>query len=174
MKIIRNSLSFVTVIISLLIISCREKTEVKKVADLKKNIETKIEVEFKFPDTIYRNKSYKGEIKYSGVLDTVTTNVMEEKDGINRYIIYSFIKTNNLNYSLNQLRKMKLDTVGAIDNHTIPFYDIKFTEVGTYYLYGIINDHVTIDTNKISKPTNRVRIIENEARASHKIVVINK
>jgi len=68
---------------------------------------------------------------------------------------------------------MRLDTFGAIDNRTIPFYNIKFTELGTFYIDGIINDHVFIDTLKQpKKPTDKVRYIEKVVQATHKVVVI--
>ena len=52
-------------------------------------------------------------------------------------------------------------------------YDIKFTELGTNYIYGIINDHVTIDAlKKPKKATDKVRYIENETRLSHKVIVV--
>jgi hypothetical protein len=155
-------------------ISCIERTNEKKVANKRKEKQFTNEAIFEFPDTIYKNKTYKGEIKYSGILDTITTDVMHDKKGIQRYITYSFITSNNSNYTLKELRKMNLDTVGAVDNHTIPFYDIKFEKIGTYYIHGIINDHAFIDTNKVSNPKNKVRYIENEAQVRYKIVVIDK
>jgi len=98
-----------------------------------------------------------------------------KENGKDRYITYSLIKTKSVNYETKELYKMKLDTFGAVDNMTIPFYKIKFEELGTFYIDGIINDHVTIDTlTRPRKPSDKVRYIENVVRATHKVVVIAK
>ena len=165
---------FIIILSVLIMISCTERTTEKKVADKRNEKQFTNEAIFEFPDTIYKNKTYKGKIKYSGILDSITTDVMHDKKGIQRYITCSFITSNDSNYTLKELRKMNLDTVGAIDNHTIPFYDIKFAKIGTYYIHGIINDHAFIDTNKVSSPKNKVRYIENEAQVRYKVVVIDK
>jgi hypothetical protein len=134
---------------------------------------SEITANFKFPDTVKLNKYYNGEIVYKSILDTLTTNVLEEINGIDRYVIFSLITTKHSNYSINELRKMKLDTFGAVDNNLIPFYKIKFTELGTNYIYGILNDHAIIDTlRKPIKESDKVRFIENEIRLIHKVIVI--
>ena len=99
--------------------------------------------------------------------------MLKKTNGVNRYIIYSLTKTKNIDYNTKQLYKIKLDTFGAVDNRTIPFYDIKFSEVGTFYIDGILNDYVTIEKPN-AKPTDKSRYIENVLRATHKVVVIEK
>lgn len=165
---------FIITLSLLILISCTERTTEKKVANKTNKKQFTNEAIFDFPDTIYKNKTYDGKIKYSGILDTITTDVMHDKNGIQRYIGFSFITSNDSNCTLKELRKMNLDTVGAVDNHTIPFYDIKFAKIGTYYIHGIINDHAFIDTNKVSNPKNKVRYIENEAQVRYKIIVVDK
>lgn len=155
-------------------ISCKKDTPIE--SRKSNNIhQSTVFVKFDFPDTVYINKSYKGKIEYKSILDTITTNVLEEVDGINRYIMYSLTRTKNLDYDTMELYKIKLDTFGAIDNRTIPFYDIKFTELGVHYIDGIINDHATINTlPKSQNPNDKVRYIVNEARATHKVIVIDR
>jgi hypothetical protein len=153
----------------LLVFSCKGDMPIEKIS--KKNlIETTAFVKFVFPDTVYLNKLYNGKIEYKGVLDSITTSFDERTKS--RYISFYMIKTKNIDYEMKQLYKVKLDTFGAIDNRTIPFYDLKFTELGVNYIDGIINDHITIDTLTKPKPTDKVRYIENVLRATHKVFVI--
>jgi hypothetical protein len=162
---------------SLIIISCKdnlnsEKEIVKEVENVQKKFKNKlVEFEFDFPDTIQVDKLYNGKIKYKSVLDTITTSFDDEKKS--RYISFYMSKTKYINYEIEELKTMRLDTFGAIDNRTIPFYDLKFTELGVHYIDGIINDHISIDTLiKSKKSIDKVRYIENVVRATHKVVVI--
>jgi hypothetical protein len=158
--------------ILLFVSSCEDETS-KTIKNLGKQKTPEVWVKFDFPDTVYRNKSYNGKIEFKSILDTITTNVLEENNGKNRYIIFSLIKTKDINYDIKQLKKIKLDTFGALSNRVIPISDIKFTELGTNYIDGILNDQAVIDDiTKNKNAKNRVRIIENEVRATHKVVVI--
>lgn len=163
----------ITIILSSLLLftfSCKKETHVenKKTKTLS---ETTAFVKFIFPDTVYINKLYNGKIMYKGILDTITTSFDDQTKS--RYISFYMTKTKNIDYETEELYKLKLDTFGAIDNRTIPFHKIKFTELGTFYMDGIINDHVMIDTlTRPKKPTDKVRYIENIIRANHKVVVI--
>ena len=164
----------ITIILSSLLLSlvfsCKKDTPIEKKNTINLN-ETTAFVKFIFPDTVYINKLYKGKIKYKGILDTITTSFDDKIKS--RYISFYMTKTKNIDYETKQLYKVKLDTFGAIDNRTIPFYNIKFTELGIHYIDGIINDHLTIDTlTTPKKPTDKVRYIENVVRATHKVVVI--
>ena len=162
------------ILLFIILVCCNKKSSVeRKLKSQKEKLQDTIFAKFEFPDTVHLNKLYNGKIKYKSLLDSITTNVMEAKNGVNKYIVFSLTKTKHLNYDIQQLRKMKLDTFGAISNNVIPFYDIKFTELGTNYIYGIINDHVTIDALKKPKKANdKVRYIENETRLSHKVIVV--
>lgn len=141
----------------------------KKVAVKNKFKNSSVEFNFDFPDTIYVNKEYNGKINYKSVLDSITTSFEDDKKS--RYITFYMNKTKDLNYRIEDLKKMKLDTFGALNNRLIPIYGIKFSEVGVHYLDGIINDHISIDTNK---GEDKVRYIENVVRASHKVIVIER
>ena len=84
-------------------------------------------------------------------------------------------KSKYVNYDFNILKLNIKDTFGAINNRIIPFYNIKFNELGIHYIDGIINDIVYIDTVKSKrKDSDLVRLIENEVRVTHKVVVIRK
>ena len=52
---------------------------------------------------------------------------------------------------------------------------MKFKKLGLNYVDGILHDHVFIDTIKgKTKPNDKVRYLEMEVRANHKVVVIDK
>ena len=152
-----------------LVFSCKRDKLIEK-RETNNLTETTAFVKFVFPDTVYINKLYNGKIEYKGVLDTITTSFDEKMKC--RYISFYMTKIKNIDYEMKQLYKIKLDTFGAIDNRTIPFYDLKFTELGINYIDGIINDHITIDTLTKPKPTDKVRYVENVLRITHKVVVI--
>lgn len=163
----------IIIIFSILLLSFVFSCKKDKINENKKTknlTETNAFVKFNFPDTVYVNKLYNGKIEYKGVLDTITTSFDDKIKS--RYISFYMTKTKNIDYEMKQLYKIKLDTFGAIDNRTIPFYDVKFSELGIHYIDGLINDHVTIDTLIRSKPTDKVRYIENVLRVTHKVFVI--
>ena len=125
---------------------------------------------FDFPDTVFVNKEYNGVIIYKNILDTITTDLSNSNPTKNRYIIYSLAKTKDLRNSEKSLMKIAIDTFGAVDNRTIPLFKIKFNEVGVHFIDGFITD-----TGYIDIPTkDSVRVITNEFRVSHKVVVIAK
>lgn len=165
----------ISLLISTAIFSCKNEphTEEKIIKKTAKNNFLPVTVDFEFPDTVYINKLYDGKIKYWSVLDTITTS-FDDPQKI-RYISFYMTKTQSINYEDEDLYKVKLDTFGALDHNTIPFYDIKFSELGVHYIDGLINDHVIIDTlPKIRNPDDKVRYIEKVVRATHKVVVIDK
>ncbi|PKQ46765.1 hypothetical protein [Confluentibacter flavum] len=157
------------IIFSLNLISCRkeENKKIKSRAEM-----AYIEFEFDFPDTVYLNKKYHGEIKYKSGFDEIITTFNDKHK--NRYTRFIAAKTtSDINYSVERLRKIATDTFGAIDNRTIPFYDIKFSKLGVNYIDGIINDIVLIvpkDTDK----NEYYPLLRNEIRATHKVFVIDE
>jgi hypothetical protein len=179
----KKEVKIISIFILLLIIfSCKKNDDaIEKETVVKKNeIENKIfsnnlvQFEFDFPDTVCINKSYNGKIKYRGILDTITTDFNLEGDSPkSRYIMFLFTKTKNIDYNIKHLSKIKLDTIGALDNNTILLSDMKFTELGVNYIDGIINDNVFIDLKRKDKNgENLSRAITDEVRATYKIVVI--
>lgn len=167
-------LEFSLVFLSMLLFSCKKEMQEKKIEKFKKySIEETIVFEINFPDTVYINRSYNGEIKYKSKLDTIITTFGDSKK--NRYTRFIMRKSKYVNYDFNILKLNIKDTFGAINNRIIPFYNIKFNELGIHYIDGIINDIVYIDTVKSKrKDSDLVRLIENEVRVTHKVVVIRK
>jgi len=161
-------------IVSLIVSSCRNEPISKKSDNkIRKISPLPVSVNFEFPDTVYINKLYDGKIKYKCILDTITTSFDDPRKL--RYITFYMTKTRSIDYEDKQLYKVKLDTFGALDHNNIPFYDVKFSELGIYYIDGLINDNVIIDTiTQIRKPTDEFRYIEKVVRATHKVVVINE
>ena len=103
-------------------------------------------MEFKvdFPDTVELNKTYDGVIYFKSGLDSVITTFGNKQK--NRYARFIVAKKHDHINDVEELRKVVVDTFGALNNREIPFYDIKFDKSGTYYLQGIIDDIVLIDT----------------------------
>lgn len=122
---------------------------------------------FDFPDTVSSNKSYNGMIIYKNILDTITTHLTNPKDSLrDRYITYSMTMTKKL-LDENSLKSTIKDTFGAIDNRTIPLFKLKFKSPGVYFIDGFITDngYITVSGG------DSIRIITNEFRISHRVVV---
>ncbi|MFC4476482.1 hypothetical protein [Flavobacterium chungangensis] len=157
-------------------IQCKEKSTKSEEFINTKFKGNGVEYSIEFPDTVLRGKKYKGEIHYTNVLDTITESMINDSTSKrNRYIIFSMALTDNIDYVEKDLWKIAKDTFGAIDNHTIPFYDVKFNKSGTFFIDGVINDqgYITSDI-KNEKGSYDTRIITNEFRATKKVVVIDK
>ena len=129
------------ILILTLLISCQKKEKKKTLNRLQTAY-----VEFKvdFPDTVKLNKKYDGVIYFKSGLDSVITTFGDKKK--NRYARFIVAKTHERINDVEELRKVVVDTFGALSNRKIPFYDIKFNKPGTYYLQGIIDAIVLIDT----------------------------
>lgn len=130
--------------------------------------------DFDFPDTLIIDKVYDGKINYQGILDTITTNLDDEKKY--RSIYYYCHLTPNISYSDKELKKVITDSLITDTYNNIPLFNISFNKLGVNYLDGIIVDEVMIDTTLLidGKMQPRTRIITNEFRATHKVVVIDK
>ncbi len=159
-----------SLILIVLLFSCNKKKENHLYVDKQKSLK----FSFIFPDTLHINKKYDGEIKYENTLDSITTKFDDNsKNGAYRYIYFSLLKTNNIDYDQKYLGKIVKDTFGAIDCHTIPFYNIKFDKLGRHFIDGIINDYVSFETDK--KDINgkiKSRIIQVETRATKEVYII--
>ncbi|WP_281335982.1 hypothetical protein [Flavobacterium eburneipallidum] len=168
-----NKFFLIIVVFALQIIlfSCKKKEEiVANKQETKKYIQKRIEYKIEFPDTVYLNKLYNGVVKYKSVLDTITTSFDDKKK--NRYSVFYLTIVDKPDRDYKHLKKIA-KKFGADNNREISIYDIKFTKTGIYYIDGIINDFVVIDENKKNKNGEElVRLIENEERVIHKVVVI--
>jgi len=153
-------------------ISCKEEKKIKE-NRTKEIMERPIEYTIEFPDTVIVNELNDGLIKYKSKLDTIISTFGDRKK--NRYTRFILTATKNPDYDFKHLKKTVRDTFGAINNRKIPFYNITFSKPGIYYLDGIINDIVLIDTVTTKKAENDLlRLIEQEERVTKKVVVVNK
>jgi hypothetical protein len=174
-SIVKNKvgLGIATAIILGITVSCKkQETVIDKSRGFKPE---KIEIEYKmeFPDTLYTHQEYNGIVKYKSVLDTITTEFGNKEKY--RYVLLFLTTTNHPYHDPKQLKHAIRDTFGAINNREIPFSKIKFNTTGVFYIEGIINDYVLIDTDKKNKEgVELAREIENEKWITHKVVVIDK
>ncbi|WP_264529891.1 hypothetical protein [Flavobacterium sp. N502540] len=153
-------------------ISCKKDTKIIDKFE-KQDLQKSLEYNIDFPDTLYVNQSYEGILDYKSALDTIITTFGNKTK--NRHTLFILTTTNDVNYDHESLKKSVKDTFGALNNREIPFYDIKFTSPGVFYIDGIIKDIISIDINKRDENGNElVRLIENEERVTHKVIVINR
>ncbi|WP_298393765.1 hypothetical protein [Flavobacterium sp.] len=156
----------------LTILSCKKNIEKKIVHKKKINIENKIKYQVLFPDTIIKNRSYNGVIKFKSSLDTIATS-FDDKSKI-RYAIFYLKQANKIESDQNLLKKNAKE-FGADNNNQISFSDIKFNSCGLFYIDGIVSDFVIIDLKKRDENGKKmVRYIENEVRVIRKVVVIDE
>lgn len=163
-----NKIAILSLIL-VLTISCSDNRKINDNNSLSRVfVGNNLKYQIFFPDTVILNKKYSGEIRYSSSLDTITKS-FDDKTKV-RYITFRMLTTKNIDYDEHFLNKITKDTFGAINNKTIPFYDIAFKSTGAHYIDGIINDYVIIDTFK----NDKARYIEKEVRVTHKVIVINE
>ncbi|WP_430614126.1 hypothetical protein [Flavobacterium sp. JP2137] len=136
------------------------------------NVE-RIQARIDFPDTIYVNQKYDGEILFESHYDSIT-KVFTNEDK-KRYVFVSLALTNRIDYDFNYLKTIVNDTFGAIDNRKIPIYNVSFDYEGVFFIDGIINDAVMINLNqKGEKGEDLGRWLEDEVRVTKKVIVVNK
>ncbi|WP_309609609.1 hypothetical protein [Flavobacterium sp.] len=172
-KQLKSIYSVFTCLLFLFYISCKEKETKTKIKGkhYTSYSDNKVAYDLHFPDTVHINQKYNGKIVYKGILDSITTTFGDKKK--DRYILYMMTTTDRVDYDFKHLKKIAKDTFGATNYRTIPFYDVKFNKLGVHYIDGYINDNVLLDIlTKDNISTDKVRYIENEVRATHKVVVI--
>lgn len=153
----------------LCLFSCK-KDEGKNI-DIKKTEQDNHSISVDFPDTVYVNEYYNGKINYKNIFDTVTTKLLD----INklRYIQYAFTITKDINHDNKHLKEIAIDTIYTKSSKYIPLTVIKFNQLGVNYIDGIITDQVYIENNsKNEKGEPMTRVITDEFRVTHKVVVI--
>lgn len=157
----------IILIISVSMMSCKDEVNTRM---LKPN---NFIISVDFPDTVVINKLYNGKINYANDLDTITTSLNDVKKY--RFIDYAFLRTNTVNYNETHLKTIVTDTFTSETNRVIPLYNISFDKLGVNYLDGIITDEVAIENGaKDNNGKPMTRIITDEFRVTHKVVVINK
>ncbi|SHL93382.1 hypothetical protein [Flavobacterium chilense] len=166
-------ITFFTMLTFVFFNSCKKEVDNNNNNNKRNVLYAEAQFSFDFPDTVFVNKMYDGNINYKSHLDTITTSFDDTKK--NRYIYYAYTKHQDVNYSEDFLKKNTKDTFGARNNRLIPLYGIQFNKLGLNYIDGIIIDEVMIENgSKNSKGEAMTRIITNEFRATHKVVVIDK
>lgn len=159
-----------SIILSAIFFSCKnEKKRIDKVKSNRVFKSENVSFKFLFPDTVYLNKEYNGEIIYNGVLDSISKKVGTHGK-VSRFIEYHHTTTNSANISIEMLKDKKLDTAGAVSIDTIPFYNVKFIRLGVNYIDGIIDDSAYLEN---FYEDGEMRVIANRTRATHKVVVID-
>jgi len=175
--IVKNMIhKLILLLFSLVIFSCKQENKLKQNNKSKSQVnkEQLIEYKFDFPDTVFVNEKYKGVIDYKSILDTITTSFDDKKN--NRYVLFLLsISKEKPVYDFVYLKEHIKDTFGAFNNRIINITDVEFSEVGEFYIDGIINDLVAIETDiKDEDGLNMIRLIENEQRVTHKVIVIRR
>ena len=145
-------------------------------SDKKNDINEKIEkydiYNFQFPDTVLLNKRYNGFVYYKSSLDTMVANFNENEKSRFAYLLIK--KTKYINYSFKDLDKFQLDTIPSISNGKFLLLDIRFDSVGVFYIDGKVSDIVLVNINKKdNNGENLIRMINNDFRVTHKVVVID-
>lgn len=139
--------------------------QVSKIAEMESTIE--------FPDTVFINEPYNGNVLYQGIFDTIITEFADKEKY--RYVIFRSLKTDNINYDVEYLSTIVKDTFGAVTNRIIPLRNIVFDKTGVFYIDGIIEDTVIIDLHqKNNQGEDLERWLIKEFRATKKVVVIDK
>lgn len=167
----------ITIIFALILFGCKEKVKISNEPIRFEDISLKdidgIWCEINFPDTVYKNEKYNGEVLFISQLDTITTVFTDKQK--DRYVIVNVLITDDVNYSHEYLKEQAKDIYGAIDNRHVPLDDLIFPNVGDYYIDAIVNDAVYIDLKKKnSEGEELLRLIEKEVRVTKKVVVIDK
>lgn len=166
----------ILLLFSLVIFSCKQENKLKQNNKSKSQVnkEQLIEYKFDFPDTVFINEKYNGIIDYKSILDTITTSFDDKKNS--RYVLFLLsISKEKPDYDFEYLKKHIKDTFGALNNRIINVTNVEFSEVGEFYIDGIINDLVAIETDiKDEDGLNMVRLIENEQRVTHKVITIRR
>jgi hypothetical protein len=121
-----------------------------------------VKVNINLPSSIPVDKYIEGEILYKSNFDTLKLNENER-----RYITLYLAKSKNRIQSINELKKMQMDTFVSISNNIIPIYDLKFNEKGEMFLEGFIIDEIYL--NNTDQEVYKVKTLE--TKITHSIIV---
>ena len=159
----------------ILLLSCEKKTTKvnKEYNDERVSQLVGAEYSMEFPDTVYRNQSYEGQIYYKGSFDTIITELVNKEKY--RYILFRSLKSENVDYTVEHLKRIVKDTFGAVTNRIIPLNNVVFGNKGEFFIDGIIEDTVIIDSHeKNEEGKNIEQLMRQEFRITKKVVVIDK
>ena len=156
--------------ILLCLVGCRGRNNSSNIGTIK---ETNFQYEIHFPDTVYVNKLYDGEITYQSPFDTIIEKFFDPKK--KRYVVFRTLPNKSYSFHNDFLRdSLNEYRIGAIDNRSIPFYDLSFSTTGVFEINGLVNDQVLIEPKtKHNRDEFNFRLIEHDFPISLKVVVID-
>ncbi|MCF4102839.1 hypothetical protein L1I30_14265 [Gillisia sp. M10.2A] len=161
-------------ILSLFLISCKQENRKEEIRNSDSaHSQKKYQFQVNFPDTVYVNEKNDGTIVFKSPIDTITESFSDPEQ--DRYVIFRTLPNNAYNFLNEQFNdSLKEYRIGAIDNRTIPFYDLTFEKTGTYEIEGLINDQVLIGPNtRFNKNKEDFRLVEKDFPVSFKVIVID-
>ncbi len=120
---------------------------------------------------LYKDSVYLVVINYENYkMDSLNKNIFEEGRH-ERYLYYYKSQETKVDLSDRKIsyfeNKIKLDTFYAVDNNTIPLFDIKFSSKGENYINGILDDFVYIKLDD----TTKVRVISDKKIITQKVFI---
>ena len=158
-------------ILFLFLFSCKQENGKK---EIQTSDSEKFQFQVKFPDTVVVNEKNDGTIIFQSPIDTITDKFSDPEQ--NRYVIFRTLPNKDYNFLNEQFNdSLKEYRIGAIDNRTIPFYELVFNKTGDYKIEGLVNDQILIEPNtKFNKNKEDFRLIEKDFPISFKVVVVDK
>ena len=150
-----NKMNHIFLLVFLSLMSCNERSQIG-------NSQMDVKVNINLPSSIPVDKYIEGEILYKSNFDTLKLNENER-----RYITLYLAKSKNRIQSINELKKMQMDTFVSISNNIIPIFDLKFNEKGEMFLEGFIIDEIYL--NNTDQEVYKVKTLE--TKITHSIIV---
>lgn len=151
----KNKMFYIVLSIFLVLTSCKEEVEKTE------KFQNGVEVGINLPQKIPVNTNIEGEILYTSYFDT-----LKLKENERRYITLYLTKSENQLRSVDELKKVQMDTFVSITTNIIPIYDLKFNKKGKMFLEGYIIDEVYLNETK-----EDIRVKTLEIKISHAINV---
>lgn len=156
-----------------LFICCKNK-EVKSFDEDKKNNEQNIEYLAKvdFPDTIFSNKKYKGNIVYTSSFDNIVKKLNNYKSDTTRIVMLVYYLPEKQDGTNINIESIAYDTTFTYELPNVPIRDIEIKEKGKYRLSWLIKDMIIIDTIKDKENIHTIPMKVEETRVVKDVVVM--
>ncbi|WP_282179194.1 hypothetical protein [Maribacter stanieri] len=110
------------------------------------------------PDSLELKDTLNGYVEYKNHIESLDVKNIQTK-----FTFLYLTKSDSIINSLDELKKIPLDTFVQIENNIFPIYDLTFDKRGTYYLQGYIEDQYFInhvkDSTKIIYGTTEINHI---------------
>ena len=164
---------YTLLVVILIMISCRDEKETGDVFSQTEDQDPFFKYSMKFPDTVYVNELNEGEIIFESPFDTITETFSDSLES--RYVVFRTLSSNSYkfldNFYNDSLQEYR---IGAIDNRTIPFYELSFNQPGIYKIKGYVNDQVLLESNtEHNSDSINLRLLEMDFPMSFNVVVID-